>query len=146
LFYLAWGVDAGAQLAWDAPALDPALLAAIGLIFVELVLITAIALFFSTFSTPILSAALTFGLFLVGHFSNDLRNFDQVVSSPAAARLARGLYWVLPNLSQFDIKAQVVHGQPIAPGAMALTLGYGLLYTAMLLTVSMYIFSRRDFK
>ena len=55
--------------AWDAPALDPALLKAIGLIFVELLLVTAIAIFFSTFSTPILSAALTFGLFVVGHFS-----------------------------------------------------------------------------
>ena len=81
-----------------------------------------------------------------GYRCDDLRNFDQVVSSPAAARLARGLYWVLPNLSQFDIKAQVVHGQPIAPGAAALTLGYAGLYTAMLLAVSMYVFSRRDFK
>ena len=60
------------------------------LIFVELMIVTAIALFFSTFSTPMLSAALTFGLFVVGHFSDDLRNFDEVVDSPAAARLARG--------------------------------------------------------
>ena len=68
-------------------------------------LVTAIALFFSTFSTPILSAALTFGLFIAGHFSADLRNFKQVVDSPAAAALARGLYWVLPNLAQFDVKS-----------------------------------------
>ena len=74
------------QQAWDAPALDPALLKAVALIFVELMLVTAIALFFSTFSTPMLSAALTFGLFVVGHFSADLRNFEQVVDSPAAAR------------------------------------------------------------
>ena len=73
-------------------------------------LVTAIALFFSTFSTPMLSAAFTFGLFVVGHFSADLQNFDQVVDSPAAARLARGLYWVLPNLAPFDVRAQVVHG------------------------------------
>ena len=44
---------------WDAPALDPALLKAVVLIFVELMVVTAIALFFSTFSTPMLSAALT---------------------------------------------------------------------------------------
>ena len=47
-------------------------------------LVTAIALFFSTFSTPILSAALTFGFFVAGHFSADLRNFEQVVDSPTA--------------------------------------------------------------
>ena len=68
------------------PALDPAMLKAILLIFVELMLVTAIALFFSTFSTPILSAALTFGLFVAGQFSADLRNFEIVVDSPAAAR------------------------------------------------------------
>jgi ABC-type transport system involved in multi-copper enzyme maturation permease subunit len=146
LLYTAWGVDTLVQRSWDAPAVDPALLKAIGLILVELLLVTAIALFFSTFSTPILSAALTFGLFVVGHFSTDLRNFDQVVDSPAAVRLARGLYWVLPNLAQFDVKSQVVHGQPVSLGYVALTSSYAALYTAVLLMMSMYIFSRRDFK
>jgi ABC-type transport system involved in multi-copper enzyme maturation permease subunit len=146
LLYTAWGIDPVVERGWEAPALDPALLKAIGLILVELLLVTAIALFFSTFSTPILSAALTFGLFIVGHFSTDLRNFDQVVSSPAAVRLARGLYWVLPNLGQFDVKSQVVHGQPVPIGYVALTAGYAALYTAMLLTLAIFIFSRRDFK
>ena len=146
LLYTSWGIDPTVQSAWDAPALDPALLKAIGLIFVELLLVTAIALFFSTFSTPILSAALTFGLFVAGHFSTDLRNFDQVVNSPAAVRLARGLYWVLPNLGQFDVKLQVVHGQPVPIGYMALTAAYAAMYTAILLTMAVLIFSRRDFK
>jgi ABC-type transport system involved in multi-copper enzyme maturation permease subunit len=146
LLYAIWGIDPAVERAWDAPALDPALLKAIGLILIELLLVTAIALFFSTFSTPILSAALTFGLFIVGHFSTDLRNFDQVVNSPAAVRLARGLYWVLPNLGQFDVKAQIVHGQPVPTAYMALTAGYAALYTAMLLTIAIFIFSRRDFK
>ena len=104
LVYKSWGVPALVQTGWDAPALDPALLKAIALIFLELMLITAIATFFSTFSTPILSAAFTFGLFIVGHFSGDLRNFDQFVDSELAARVARGLYWILPDLAQFDVK------------------------------------------
>jgi len=77
---MAWGVPPGVRAVWDAPALDPALLEAVGLIFVELMLVTAVALFFSTFSTPMLSAALTFGLFIVGHLSGDLRNFREVVA------------------------------------------------------------------
>ena len=105
-----------------------------------------IALFFSTFSTPILSAALTFGIFVVGHFSTDLRNFDQVVDSPAAVRLARGVYWLLPNLAQFDVKTQVVHGQAVPLGYLAMTTAYAALYAAMLLTIAVYVFSQRDFK
>ena len=113
---------------------------------IELLLVTAVALFFSTFSSPILSAALTFGFFIVGQFSTDLRNFDQVVDSPAAGRLARGLYWVLPNLAQFDVKSDVVHGVRVPAGYMAMTGAYAALYIAMLLALASLIFSRRDFK
>ena len=146
LGYLAWGVPAAARAAWDAPALDPALLKAMLLIFVELMLVTALALFFSTFSSPMLSAALTFGLYVAGHLSGDLRNFQQVVDSPAAARLARGLYWVLPNLAQFDVKSDVVHGVHVPIGYLAMAGAYAAVYIAMLLTISILVFSRRDFK
>ena len=93
-----------------------------------------------------LSAAFTFGLFVTGHFSADLRNFDQVVDSSTASNLARGLYWLLPNLAQFDVKSQVVHAQPVPLGYIAMTAAYAALYIAVLLVASMVIFSRRDFK
>ena len=146
LGYMSWGTPEFVQRGWDAPALDPALLKAVALILVELMLITAIALFFSTFSSPMLSAALTFGLYIVGHFSGDLRNFQQVVDSPVAARVARGLYWVLPNLSPFDIKSDVMHGLRVPLGYLAMTSAYAALYIAMLLAISALVFSRRDFK
>lgn len=146
LAYMSWGAPAAVQHAWDAPALDVNLLKAVALIFVELMLITAIAVFFSTFSTPILSAALTFGFYVVGHFSSDLRNFQDVVDAPGAAWLARSLYWVLPNLAQFDIKAEVVHGRPVPFGYLGITVGYAAVYIALLLLLSSFIFSRRDFK
>ena len=85
LAYMTYTEPALAQTGWDAPGIDPALLKAILLIFVELIVITALALFFSTFSTPLLSAALTFGFFIAGHFNAELRNFEQVVDSRAAA-------------------------------------------------------------
>lgn len=146
LAYMVWTAPPTIRAGWDAPGLDPALLKAIFLIFVELMLITAIAVFFSTFSTPILSAALTFGLFVAGHFNTDLKNFDRIVNSRAAALLARGVYHVLPDLSAFDVKTQVVHGLPVTSGYIAATAGYGFLYVAGLLLVATIIFSRRDFK
>jgi ABC-type transport system involved in multi-copper enzyme maturation permease subunit len=146
LGYMAWTESDVMKSAWEAPATDPALLKAMFLIFVELSVVTAIALFFSTFSTPIMSAVFTFGLYVVGHFSADLRNFGDVVQSVAAARLARALYWILPNLAPFDVKAQVVHAQPVPAGYIAVTVGYGVTYIAVLLAAAMFIFSRRDFK
>ena len=109
-------------------------------------MVTAVAVFFSTFSTPILSAALTFCVWVAGYFSADLRNFDQVVDSRAAQVLARGLYYILPNFGSFDISSQVVHGLHVGAKYVLVTAAYGLTYIAILLVMSAAIFSRRDFK
>jgi len=146
LGYMTWTESEAFKGAWEAPGTDPHLLIAVFLIFVELMLITALALFFSTFSSPILSAALTFGIYVAGHFNTELRDFDQVVKSKPAAWLARGLYHVLPDLSAFDVKTQVVHGLPVSFGYVLWTTGYGLAYIAALILASTLIFSRRDFK
>lgn len=146
LAYMQLGQSASVQAAAATSATDPGMLKAVLLIFVELMLVTAIALFFSTFSSPVLSAALTIGFYVAGHFNADLRNFDQVVESPAAVWLARGLYHVLPDFSAFDVKSQVVHGLPVTAGYLAWTIGYGLAYIAALLAAATAIFSRRDFK
>lgn len=142
----AWMTPEAMQRAWEAPALDPRLLKAILLLFAQLALVTAVALLFSTFSSPLLSAALTFGLFIVGHFNQDLRNFEAVVDSRALGTVLRGLYYVLPNLAPFDVKAQVVHAQPVPWGYLALTLAYGVVYVTAVLVLATWIFSRRDFK
>jgi ABC-type transport system involved in multi-copper enzyme maturation permease subunit len=132
--------------AWEAPAVDPALIPAFLLIFAQLMLVTSVAIFFSTFSSPMLSAALTFGLYAIGHFNADLRNFEAIVPSKAVAWLARALYYLLPNLAPFDVKSQVVHGQAVAGGYIGLTLAYAAAYIAALLLAASVIFSRRDLK
>ena len=127
------------------PGNESALLTAVSLIFLELMIVTAVALFFSTFSTPILSAALTFGLYIVGNFSADLRDFDKVTDARPAINLARVLYYVLPNFSSFDVKTLVVHGEPVrAPTSRPPRDGFA--YIGALLVAAMFIFSRRDFK
>ena len=146
LAYVAWGENEFARQAREAPALDPALLKAVALILVQLMVVTAIALFFSTFSTPILSAALTFGVYVAGYFSADLRNFDQVVDSRVAQTFARALYYVLPNLASFDVTSQVVHGLPVTAGYLVVTVGYAFIYIAVLIVAGATVFSRREFK
>ena len=146
LAYMSWMTDPTVVASWERPAVDPTMIKAFGLTFVELSIVTAIAVFFSTFSTPMLSAALTFGLFVAGRFSTDLRNFNQVVEAPAAQALAQALYWILPNLAPFDVRTQVVHGQPVTVDYMVLTSAYGVVYASALILTAILVFSRRDFK
>jgi ABC-type transport system involved in multi-copper enzyme maturation permease subunit len=146
LGYLHWISPPNVRAAWEAPAADPALLEVFLLTYVQLLLVTAIALFFSTFSSPMLSAVLTFGLYVIGHFNADLKHFDAVVTSAPLVWLLRALYYLLPNLAPFNITAPVVHGQPVAAGYLLVTIGYAVVYVTFLLTAACVIFSRRDFK
>jgi len=146
LFYSNMQAPAGLRASWEAPGVDPRMLIAIVLIFAELMLVTALALFFSTFSSPLLATLLTLGLWVAGHFNADLRNFENVVDNPVAIAIARTAYYVLPNLAPFDVKAEVVYGMPIAMRALGFTLLYALVYITLLLTASVTIFRRRDFK
>lgn len=146
LFYMDVTATAGLRAGWAAPALDPRQLVAIVLIMGELALVTAVALFFSTFSSPLLSAMLTLGLWVAGHFNADLRQFELVVDQPAVAWLARGLYYLLPNLAPFNMKAEVVYGVPVAASHVGFTLLYAVIYIAALLVAAIAIFRRRDFK
>jgi ABC-type transport system involved in multi-copper enzyme maturation permease subunit len=146
LYYIDAVTTESTRAAWPAPATDPRLLVAIVLIFAELTVVTAVALFFSTFSSPLLATLLTLGLWIAGHFNADLRNFENVVDVPAVVWVARTLYYVLPNLAPFDVKAEVVHGFPVAMRHVALTLLYAAVYAGMLLVAAVAIFRRRDFK
>ena len=146
LFFLTRGVPSAVQKAWDAPALDPALLKAIALIYVDIALVTAIALFFSTYSSPMLSAVFTLGIYVAGQFNADLKRFDQIVSSPVAATIGRGLYYVLPDFARFDVKLAVVHGIPVSGAYVAAATAYAAVYVAGLLFGASVLFSRRDFK
>lgn len=131
---------------WEAPAVDPALLKAIAMIFLQLALVVAVALFFSTFSSPMLAAALTFGVYVVGHFNADLKNFERVIDSKPVAYVARALYYLLPNLAPLDIKSDVVHGVHVPAMYLLLNTGYSLVYMAVLVSAATFIFRRRDFK
>lgn len=146
LAYLDWLTPTSVKAAWEAPATDPRLLKAFALIGVELMLVTAVALFFSTFSSTFLAAALTLAIYVIGHFSEDLRTLESLGASSALSMLGRGLYYVLPNLAPLNVTSAVVHAQPVSVQHMLLASGSISLYVALLLVGATLIFERRDFK
>jgi Cu-processing system permease protein len=146
LAYIDWQTPALTSQGWEAPAADPRLLKAFALIGVELMLVTALALFFSTFSSAFLAAGLTIAVYVIGHFNADLKNLSSLSDSPVLITIGKGLYYALPNLTLLDVKADVVHAHAVTGQQMLTgTLSAGL-YIGVLLTASIIVFSRRDFK
>jgi ABC-type transport system involved in multi-copper enzyme maturation permease subunit len=119
---------------------------AIFLIYFELMIITAVALLFSSFSSPALSALLTFFVFIIGHFSADLKNLATTGNSVAARMLFRALYYLLPNLANFGLITPAAHGVTPNASDFALATVYMFVYVGVLLAAATVIFSRRNFK
>jgi Cu-processing system permease protein len=136
------------RLVLDAPVVDPRLLLVVVMVGAELSLLTAVALFFSTFSSSgLLSIVFTVGLYLTGLLSGDLRQFGDIVDvSPIVASVVQAVGWIVPAFSAFDIKAQVVHGVPLPPGFVGGTLLYAAVYISAILVAAVAMFSRREFK
>ncbi len=126
--------------------ITPDMIKAILLIFVELMVITAVALMFSTFTTSLLSAIFTISIYIIGHLLGDLKAFAAKLGNPVITFLLDALYYILPNLENFNIKGEVVHNIALDPSFMVMSVLYGLLYITMILLSSVIIFQRRDFK
>ncbi|HEX8775201.1 MAG TPA: ABC transporter permease [Pyrinomonadaceae bacterium] len=129
---------------WNPLALTiwPAVL----LIFMELMILTAVSLLFSSFSTPSLSALLTFFVFIIGHFSADLRGLAASMGTTSARLLFGALYYLLPNLSHYSFITPAAYGQTPTWVHILGAFAYALIYSAVLLAAATLIFNRRNFK
>jgi ABC-type transport system involved in multi-copper enzyme maturation permease subunit len=126
--------------------LDMGLTEAIGLIFLELLLIVAVAVMLSTFTTPTLSATFTLAIYVIGHLTGDLKALGDKLENPFVSGVLDVLYYALPNLSYFNIKSEAVHGIPIAWSYLLMAVSYGVTYAAFVMVAACMIFQRRDFK
>jgi Cu-processing system permease protein len=124
--------------------LQPGLLVAVLLTWVEMALIVAVALLFSTLTTPTLSALFTLAFYVSGHY-NDLIDVGAIAKDqPLLAHFLKGLYYILPNLEHFNIRSRIVYGLGLPHGYIELTILYGCLYIALFLLLAALIFSRKD--
>jgi ABC-type transport system involved in multi-copper enzyme maturation permease subunit len=131
---------------YSETAMNLGVFVAVLLILVELMVVTAVAVLFSTFSTPTLSAMLTLGVWVIGRFSSDLVVFANKAEDPVVRALVTGIHYVLPNLEKFDVKHLVVYGMAVEPAYVGGAVVYGLLYIVFLIGLATVIFERRDFK
>lgn len=129
---------------WDPMALS--IWPAIFLIYVELMVLTGIALLFSSFSSPALSALFTFFIFIIGHFSSDLKGLATSMGSAGARWLFSGLYYLLPNLANLSYITPTAHGQLPSPTYVASVTLYSLVYIVVILSAATLVFRRRNFK
>jgi ABC-type transport system involved in multi-copper enzyme maturation permease subunit len=126
-------------------AIFGSLFQAVELMLVEVLLITALAMFFSTFSSPTLSAIMTLGCYVIGHLTGDLKGIAEKTKNPVTESIMTALYYVCPNLEWLNIKGQAAAGVSVSGDYQVAATAYGLLYAGLLLLGACRIFERRDF-
>jgi ABC-type transport system involved in multi-copper enzyme maturation permease subunit len=119
---------------------------AIFLVFLELAILTAVAIVFSSFSSPALSALLTFFIFIIGHLSSSLRDLGRGLRSKSAEYFLETIYWLMPNLANYSFRTEAANG--MFPNSAMLIGGtlYAVAYVTILLLIAVAIFKRRNFK
>ena len=126
-------------------AADLSILVALYFIVLEFVIICSLALLFSSFSSPLLSAVFTFSLFVIGSFADDLRGFAGLTHG-LTRWLATGAAYLVPNFSALNVISAVAHQQAVSGALILQNTLYALFYSAMVLSGAVLIFERRNLK
>jgi ABC-type transport system involved in multi-copper enzyme maturation permease subunit len=122
-------------------------LAQLALILIEVLVLTAVALLFSSFSTPFLTGVFTLGVWLAGRAADDMATIKTKAVGETLKKLLHVASEVLPNLQLYMPGRTLLSGEGSVPlwqyvGQSSL---YGLLYSTLLLVFATLIFRRRDF-
>ena len=125
----------------------PLILLAVLYMFLEMVLLIAAALMFGSMTSTVLATLMTLAIFAVGHETRNILELDKIADSENFRRVAEGLFLVLPDLERLNLKNEIANGfvAPPSGGGLLENAVYGLIYTALLLTVTVTIFERRQF-
>ena len=124
---------------------DLYIVAAIYFILLQLMMMTALAMLFSTYSSPLMSSIFAFATFAIGTFSEDLHNFAAAATGVAKVVMTMVAYLV-PNFSSLNVISQVAHGIPVDPALIIHNSIYALTYTTVALLCAAAIFENRNFK
>ncbi len=124
---------------------DASLLIAIYFLVLEFFVVTALALLFSSFSSPVLSAVMALAMFVIGTFSQDLRGFA-AISHGATRAVATVAAYLVPNLASLNVISRVAHDLPVASSLVLYNTMYSIFYTAAAICGAVLIFEHRNLK
>ena len=123
------------------------ILAQLALSGVEVLVLSAVALLFSSFSTPFLTGIFTLGIWVLGRSADDMATIKSKSIGETLRQILHVASEVLPNLQLYVPGRSLLSGQSkIALWPyVASSVGYGVLYATLMLVCASFIFQRRDF-
>jgi len=116
------------------------------LLYFELLIISAISILFSSFSTPILSSIFTISLYLIGHISWTFNEFKHNLTETFEKVVVYFFYYIIPNLEKLNIKNSIVLKTPLDSHVIFDSILYAACYITAILILAVLIFNKKEFK
>jgi len=124
---------------------DLYLLVALYFILLQFMMMTAVAMLYSTYSSPLMSSIFAFSTFVIGSFSEDLHNFAASAHGPAKWVMT-GVAYIIPNFSSLNVISQVAHGTAVQASLVLHNTVYAFTYSLVLVLCAAAVFENRNFK
>jgi ABC-type transport system involved in multi-copper enzyme maturation permease subunit len=136
LFFAAWAVT-------KSPT--PLLLAATGMIYLELLVVVAVTIMLSTVTSAILSSVLGISVFVAGQLSRHVLSLSSLGHNAALKAVSWVVYLIIPNLNAVDLKSSVVAESSVDWAQVFAWGGYLLAFSVVALLAGSWLFSRKEF-
>lgn len=119
---------------------------AIGMLWFELLILSAVGFAVSAFSGQLVSGIASVGAYFAGHLSADIYELGEKAELASLKYLAKGIYYALPNLERLNYRPQATYVLSTPASELLQNAAYAVSYAAVMLVISVILFRRRDFK
>jgi ABC-type transport system involved in multi-copper enzyme maturation permease subunit len=116
------------------------------MLWIELLVLCSVGFAISSFSSQLVSAVVTMGIYFCGHFSSDIYSLSQRSESQFIRGLGKSIYYALPNLERLNLRDAAAYSKTVSWAEIGPSVAYALCYAAVMLSIAVILFRRRDFK
>jgi Cu-processing system permease protein len=146
-----FGIAMTGMLAWQGSGMTVSVFKALLMSWMEVLVVAAIAIFFSSFSTPFLSGIFALGIWVLGRVTPDIERATKAASSAIGATASVALR-IIPDIHVYSVSGRTldgkftsIHGDFVSWGYVGLAGLHGLGWIVGLLAFAAVLFQRRDF-
>jgi len=148
LFFVLWAINGSISIP---------IIQACYLVFWELAIVLAFAVLFSTYSSALISSIFSFGIYLIGHLSNQILKevyFAYRISDEGSFlyehgefvyNIAKGIHYIFPNLFRFNASMQAAHSITLEASYIIWNSLYAVGYSSIVLCLAALLFRKKDF-
>jgi ABC-type transport system involved in multi-copper enzyme maturation permease subunit len=116
------------------------------MLWVELVVVSSVGFLMSSFSSQMVSAMVTTGVYFAGHLSSDIYTLASKSEVRALRVFGKLVYYVLPNLERLNFRPRAAFAVASTSAEVLSAAAYGFTYAAVMVGIATLLFEKRDFK